>query len=414
MEMRKSMQEKSQWRRQFKVLVPDAHALGSIAVTRSLGRAGYEVHVCDADAKALGLRSNFAASATVCPPYRDPGFLEWLQKYVRDESISLVIPSEGFLHAIAPEFDRFSSIMPISPDASIVYRAFSKIDVIEHLRSTPENDHILCHIPPTLIVRRGDPLPTIEALRGLGMPIYLKSDAKYSSKDDDAFLMRIADLERAHGEIARALEDYEALLIQGFVPGRKAAAAFCLKNGRVLAASDVLGLRTSPHTGGMMSLRVSSRNEALHASALAWLRLLNWEGVAMVECKWDPSSDRYWLIEFNTRYWGYLHLDLFSGVDMPTIQADAFFGAPDADPPVQKLGIITRHTIPGDSGFLLSLLRDNGVSLRKKAAGIFRFVLDFLNPSIRSDLLFPGDRKLYWIQWHQFFMDIFRRWRFLR
>jgi hypothetical protein len=246
----------------------------------------------------------------------------------------------------------------------------------------------------------------MEALRGLGTPIFLKSDVKYSSDGGDAFLLRINNVERARDEIARALDLYEAVLVQGFVPGRKAAAAFCIKDGQVLASSGVLGIRTNPHTGGMMSLRMSSRHEAMQASALTWLRLLQWEGVAMVECKWDPLSDRYWLIEFNTRYWGYLHLDLFSGVDMPKIQADAFFGAPVADPPVQALGVVTRHTVPGDSGFLLSLLRDKDVVPRQKVSAILRFALDFLNPSIHSDLLFPGDRKLYWLQWHQFLMDL--------
>jgi hypothetical protein len=404
----KALQDKATWRRQLRILVPEAHALGAIAGVRSLGRAGYQVHACDADPKALGLRSNFAAAAVVCPSYRDPAYVDWLQNYVRDESISLIIPSEAFLHAIAPAFESFSPLMHISPDPSVVYRSFSKIDVTELLLSAPKNDGILRHLPPTLVVRRGDPLPAAEALRELGTPIYLKSDVKYSSGGSDAFLLRVDTPDQARNEISRALDRYEALLVQGFVPGSKMAAAFCLKDGQVLASSGVLGLRTNPHTGGMMSLRVSSRNERLHASALAWLRMLKWEGVAMVECKWDPASDRYWLIEFNTRYWGYLHLDLFSGIDMPTIQADAFFGAPVSDPPAQVLGVVARHTVPGDSSYLLSLLRDKHVRLRSKVAATLRFGLDFLDPSIHSDLLFPGDRKLYWLQWYRFVTDLFR------
>jgi hypothetical protein len=403
-----ALKDQNQWRRQYRVLVPEAHALGAIAVVRSLGRAGYHVYACDADPNALGLQSNFATAKVVCPSYRDPKFMRWLRRYIQDMSISLIIPSEGFLQAIAPEFDSFSSLMPLSPDASTVYRAFSKIDVIELLQSEVVNSDISRHLPPTLIVRRGDPLPTLQSLRKLGTPIYLKSDIKYSLGRGDALLKRIVAPQEAQNEIARQLDRYEAILVQGFVPGRKAAAAFCLSSGQVLASSGVLGIRTNPHTGGMMSLRVSSHLEALHASALAWLRLLQWEGVAMVECKWDPSTDQYWLIEFNTRYWGYLHLDLLSGVDMPRIQADAFFGVTASHPPIQKLGVVARHTVPGDFGFWLSLIRDKEASLSTKLVGTLRFALDFLNPAIHADLLFPGDRHLYWVEWRRFVRDLFR------
>lgn len=406
--MRKPLKDERQWRRQYRILVPEAHALGAIAVIRSLGRAGYQVHACDADVNALGLRSNFATSRAVYPPYGDPAFISWLRSYIQQASISLVIPSEGFLQAIAPEFGSFSALMPLSSDASIVYRGFSKIDAITHLESLPGQNDISRHLPPTLVIRRGDPLPTLQSLRELGTPIYLKSDIKYSLGRGDALLKRIVAPEEALSEIAFELQRYEAVLVQGFVPGHKAAAAFCLRNGEVLASSGVLGLRTNPHTGGMMSLRVSSRLEALHASALEWLRRLKWEGVAMVECKWDPSSGEYWLIEFNTRYWGYLHLDLFSGVDMPRMQADAFFGAPASAPPTQKLGVVVRHTVPGDFGFWFSLIRDKEVGWGAKLAGTLRFALDFLNPTIHADLLFPGDRQLYWLQWHRFVRDLFR------
>ena len=57
-------------RADFPVLVLDAHAMGNIAVVRSLGRAGYPVHAVSTRADALGLRSNFAARGEVCPRVR--------------------------------------------------------------------------------------------------------------------------------------------------------------------------------------------------------------------------------------------------------------------------------------------------------------------------------------------------------
>jgi len=197
-------------------------------------------------------------------------------------------------------------------------------------------------------------------------------------------------------------------MVQGFVPGMKAALAFCIKNGKVLATSGVLGLRMNPHTGGMMCLRKSVTDILPEAICRGWLEHLEWEGVAMIECKWDPATNRFWFIELNSRYWGYLHLDLYSGIDMPRIQADAFFGVLEQSPPVQRLGVLVRHIVPGDVGFLRSLLKDERVTLGRKLRAISRFILDIFDPRVKSDLWFPGDRMLYIRQWQLFFRDTFR------
>ena len=107
----------------------------------------------------------------------------------------------------------------------------------------------------------------------------------------------------------------------------------------------------------------------------------------------------------NARFWGYLHLDLFSGIDMPRLQMDRFFGFRAGDAPVQDLGVRCRHTLPGDASFLVSLLKDGDVGAGSKIRGLARFLLDFADPRLHSDLLFPGDRHLYWRQAAQYAVD---------
>lgn len=402
------MTQDSNWRSAHVILVPEAGALGTVAVIRSLGRAGYRVHACASDPHALGLSSNFTSKRVVHPAYRDQGFIPWLRDYVSVAAIDVIIPSEGFLHAIAPAFQEFAGFMHLPSDPTVVYRSFSKIDVAERLLAAPHEAGVEDHHPPTRIVRRGEATPSIEDLESLGAPFYLKSDAKYCTTAAESLLQRLESPSEAQDAIDEALECYEAVIIQGFVPGHKAAAAFCLADGRVLASTDVLGIRTNPHTGGMMSLRTVRGNDDLRAAALGWLRHLEWEGVAMVECKWDIPSGRFWFIELNARYWGYLHLDLFFGVDMPRIQVDHFLGRNTGAPPSQRVGISTRHTVPGDFGSLLSFIRDRDVGVSRKLARTGRFLVDGVNPAIRSDLSFSADRKLYWIQWQRFLNDAFR------
>lgn len=390
------------------ILVPQVETLGMIGVVRSLGRAGYEVHACSEQPNALGLRSSFARHSVICPPYSDSAFLDWLRDYVAKNNIRVVVPSEGLLEAIEPAFGEFQPLMPVPRDPGIVYRAFSKVDVAEALLSAPDELGVRQHHPPTLVLRPGDPVPPPHELVRLRLPLFVKTDFKYCRKPWGPTALRIDRADGADRLLDQMLRQNEAILVQGFVPGRKAAAAFCLSNGRVVAKSGVFGIHTNPHWGGMMSLRKTWYHEKLTERALTWLKYLEWDGVAMVECKWEPASDHFWFIELNSRYWGYLHLDLFSGIDFPRIQIDNFLGEETGPPLKQRLGVRCRHTVPGDAGYLTSLLRDGKVSRSKKAWATSRFFLDFLDPFTHSDLLFPGDRKLYWWQSWRFLKDLLR------
>src|SRR5579884_1769283 len=89
------------WRSELPVLVTEAQAMGSIAVIRSLGRAGYPVHACATRTDALGLQSRFAARAEACPDV--PGaFIGWLREYISKHNICTIIPSEKVLIYLRP------------------------------------------------------------------------------------------------------------------------------------------------------------------------------------------------------------------------------------------------------------------------------------------------------------------------
>ena len=118
----------------------------------------------------------------------------------------------------------------------------------------------------------------------------------------------------------------------------------------------------------------------------------------MVEYKWDAASGRWWFIELNSRYWATLNVDLLASRDYPRHQLDAHFGEvrtnlgpiPEAD------RFWCRHTFPDDAGYLMSLLRDRSIPLARKVAALGEAVMLTVDPSVKTDLWFPGDRTLYW------------------
>lgn len=387
------------------VLVPEAHTLGAIGVIRSLGCAGYNVIAMSADETALGFLSNFASTHIVAPAYSSEFFADWLRTVIDQHHVQLIIPSEAFLLGIETHFDDFKHLLPVPQFKESAYRAFSKIAVTESLSGNPEWSDML---PPGITLHHGDTLPTIAEIDNLGAPFYVKSDGCLNRANDDAFLLRCETAADALNALRRALDTYDAVLIQGFVPGMKAAVSFCIDaDGKVLSETGVLGLRTTPHTGGMMSLRQSWMHERMAEVGRAWLKQLGWTGVAMIECKWDPETDQFWLIEVNARYWGYLHLDLFAGADVPLIQADDFFGITRMPKQSYRLGVRCRHTFSGDAGWLISLLKDADVSVFEKIKSCIQFITDFAKPHVHSDLLFPGDRRLYWVEVARYASTIF-------
>lgn len=386
------------------VLVMEAQALGMIGVIRSLGRAGYSVHGASEHVDALGFRSRFATSGVQHPPYASGEFVPWLDAHLQNKKISLLIPSEGFIHAIEGEYHRFEHLLPDSVPIGIWRRCLSKVSTQSTLLESGSREHL----PPGGVIRTGVDLPDFSLPdSGVG-PFYLKGDAGDCVDGHVATVRRCRSPESLREAVSELAPKYRTLLWQRCVPGKKVGISLWRHGGKFMAENMTIGIHMEPHTGGMMSLRRTFWHEALLADAKAKLTRLGWQGVAMMEYKWDPETDDFWFIEINARYWGYLHLDLFAGKDFPRLQADAFFGLVGEDLGPSHREVTCRNTIPGEVGYLVSLLKDHDVAWSRKLGEAALFVLLFLAPGHKEDLRFPGDRSLYWTMWRRFLLDLFR------
>src|SRR5689334_14393962 len=116
------------WRNSLPIIVPQAHSIAGVAIIRSLGRAGYPVHAVSSDPDAIGLHSRYAFRAAVSPPAIGAEFLPWLRHYVREHGIAAIEPG-GMLEVLRPCFEEFRPLLPVSPDARLVYANLTKFDV---------------------------------------------------------------------------------------------------------------------------------------------------------------------------------------------------------------------------------------------------------------------------------------------
>jgi len=382
------------------VLVADVQALGMIGVVRSLGRSGYRTHGYSSDASALGLRSRYNCRPVVVPRYDDATFLPWLREYVRANRIRALVPTEGCLLALRPVIDEFAHLLPLAPNPAVIYRCLSKFDVLDSFLQEPAGSALRAHLPSTILLRpTGLPVPG-ERLAALAPPVWVKGDAVHDGRGRDAVVRRCDSAGDAGQVAAELLERYDAVLAQGHASSPvQAGANVLLDDGEVVAASMMLSLHDSPHTGGTSGLRRSWWHDAMHEDAVMRLRHLGWQGVAMVEYKWNPRTDAFEFIEVNSRFWAGLHLDLASGVDYPTLLLDRALGIDRTACPRGRIGVVTRWTLPIDLGHTLSRMRDPGLPAWNRAAAPLEFLWNFLAPGVRDDLRYPGDAGLYWRQW---------------
>ena len=384
------------------VLVFEAQAIGMIGVIRSLGRAGYQVHAASARADAPGLQSRYASRKAVHPAYHEPAFLPWLHDYVRTEQIAAIVPSEAFLLAIEPVYAQYRRLLPDAPPADVLYRCFAKADVEQHFAQ--HSDALLrTQLPHAAVVYRGQALPDAGQFAQWQWPLYVKTDGRHADRDHAAGVKAVRTPAALADALTQALCTHNRCQLQETVPGVKATVNLWRHQGEFRAESMCVAMHENPHTGGLTAYRKIWWHEAMLADAKRRLQALDWQGVAMVEYKYDAASGRFWFLELNARYWNALNLDLLAGKDFPRWQLDAFFGkATVLDQGPGPLGFRARYTVPADIGYVMSRCRDQQVPLQKKIWALIEFVLLALNPAVRSDLLFPGDRGLYWRAWREF------------
>tara|TARA_R110002073_G_scaffold13072_13_gene56224 strand:+ start:2057 stop:3262 length:1206 start_codon:yes stop_codon:yes gene_type:complete len=391
------------------ILVVEAQALGMIGVIRGLGTAGYRVIAASCHEDALGLQSNFASEAYVCPSYDSGDYLVWLNGILAEKKIDAIVPSEGFLLAIQDHFEAYTSLLPGNVDKATTFKCLSKSDVFHSFLSADDQSLVKHHIPKTIVVTAADEVPTEKDLARLGLPIWIKVDACHARGVDNFGTIIKADTqEDAARIIDELLPASEKILVQSHEVGVKATVNLCVHQGVLLARSECVATHENPHTGGLTALRHNWVQEAMFEDAMARIRHLEWDGVAMMEYKWDAVRQDFCFIEINSRFWAGLHVDLFTGINFPQIQLDAFFGLTPT-PVLRPTRYLTvRSTLPADFGYMMSKVRDRNVADRDRLMAFLGFFGLFLNPFVKSDLLFPGDRHLYAMQVKKFVRDLFR------
>jgi hypothetical protein len=376
------------------ILVVDANAMGSLACIRSLGRAGHRVIATSEHDAAIGFGSRYADACLIQPPYSPATpFIDWLDRIIEQNSVDCIIPTEGLLLAIRPWLSRYQHLLPIAQNEDEMYRAFSKFDLFSSFLSPDTSAGLGANLPPTALITPS--AISLDVLKNYAGPYYLKADGCHARNGAESLVMRLPTLEKTASVIPEQLRQYSRFIVQSHVKGQGVGVFFLRWNGNIRARFMHRRLHEVPWEGGISSLRSAWWHENIYQDALKRIEHLNWDGVSMLEYRWDPSSDAFFLMELNARFWGSLHLALHSGVDFPKLLVSAW-GNETFPIPEPKMGVNCRLTFPKEVEYVISRVRSPNLSLWEKIWSVLEFGILSLDPRVKADLLFPGDKKLYW------------------
>ena len=378
------------------VLVTDGEQRASLAVVRSLGRAGHECHVVSATGRSLAGASRCSAREhRLADPLTEPeSFADGVERLVAEHGIAVVLPvTDAGLFALLPRRERLAPARLPWPALEVVRAVADKRLVMEMAVQAGIG------IPGQVVLPDRAALAALAGDDHLAFPLILKPAR--SVVDGPAGRMKVgvrfvddrAGLERALVPLPEAA--YPVLLQQRIV-GPGIGVFLLVWQGQTRAVFSHRRLREKPPSGGVSVYRESiAADPGLVAKSRGLLDAFGWEGVAMVEYKVDVATGVPYLMEINGRFWGSLQLAVDAGVDFPRLLVELALGRDPGPPPDYRPGVRSRWWW-GDADHLLARLRRSReeLSLAPDAPSLGRAVAEFLvpwKPGDRSEILRLSD-----------------------
>jgi predicted ATP-grasp superfamily ATP-dependent carboligase len=376
------------------VIVLDGEQRAALAVVRSLGRHGCQVHVGSAVPKSIAGGSRFTSSETILP---DPlagadDYCSAVHQLTLQRRATVLLPvTEASTLAILEHQALFRGVSVPTSDLAHFRRASDKAAVLSLAHglgmevpkqwTVAVEDLAEPEIPPDrfpVVVKPSRSVVGGQGSRHKTGVAYAKSPAELA------------------GLLAGLGTDSGPILIQERIEGPGFGIFLLRWEGKIIASFAHRRVREKPPSGGVSVCCESiGRQEALLAQASALLDALDWTGVAMIEYKHETRSGRDCLMEVNPRFWGSLQLAIDAGVDFPWYLTQAARGEEVTPVHHWRVGLRSRWVM-GEIDHLIARLRHSrtDLDLPSDAPGLFRTVASILipwRPNQRNDVFRVSD-----------------------
>ena len=288
-----------------------------LAMVRELGMYDVEVIAVGKSAHSIGICSKYASKHYISPRGEDAKIIEFLQKVHQETgAVYLLCVSEDDILFFNRNKGALSPIVPLVPELDTMNKVLSK----EYTAALAEQLDI--RVPKSFQLNSADELDGI--IDGIHFPVILKwSNPHQVMKQLWSKGLKLEKIIYCYSksELQQWVNYYEPIkaypMIQEYCPGRGLGQFFFMHDGEPLLKFQHQRIHEWPPEGGVSSLckGVSlDKHQALQDKSIALLRALNWQGVAMVEYRYDEQTDSAVLMEINGRFWGSFPLAFHSQV----------------------------------------------------------------------------------------------------
>lgn len=328
--------------KQYDVLLTYGWCRVGYGVLRSLSKRGIKVLVGDASLVGMCRFSNLKTGFFKYPsPYNQP------EEYVK--TIKEVYEKSGAKVIIAPHEESFPLIKnrQLFPDSALhQYHTWDSIALAnDKERSTKMVLSLGLPVPKTVDYEEFKEIENKLNESNINYPLVIKLRRSNSAKG----VFYVNSKKELIEIIKQLIEKYKIPkghypLIQEYIDGQGWGVSGVWKNGEPLALVTHKRLHEKTLTGGTSTLRISQSNPLLEEYALKIMSHLKWQGVAMIEFKFNEKTKKGWFIEINPRLWGSLQLGIHAGVDIPWILYNLAVDNP-IKAPKQKDGVVCKWLI---------------------------------------------------------------------
>jgi predicted ATP-grasp superfamily ATP-dependent carboligase len=374
-----------------------------LSIIRELGRHGLYVHGIGTTVDSIGRRSKYCSTFSLRPSQQP--IRNWIHEEINKVYADAVLAySEDDLIELSELPSQIGNCKILTPRTGPLRKVLDKqltLSLAEGLGIT-----IPKTFKPTKTTNAADILNAIQRFPLVAkwadtsniIPLLKKHGIKFHKTE---FILNEEEL-LTHLEKYAVLGQYP--ILQEYAIGVGIGQMLHMQNGRPTLFFQHRRVNEWPPEGGVStickSIDVTEHTEQAKKST-ELLRALNWEGVAMVEYRYNFRTDQFTLMEVNGRFWGGLPLATQANAHFAWEIVRLNLNLPQTPMAPISSNLSARYIIP-DARRLLRLIFQSHLvkdpnfkfSIGTEA---FNFFISFINPSMRYYVLDVRD-PLPWAQ----------------
>ena len=362
--------------------------LAALAIVRSLGRLGLEVHLASFEGSPVTRHSRYVARrhALGHPLADEAGFVGALRHLLATTPFDLVVPtSDKSLVPLMAYRDEIARLSRFVAPGDLGFRVTNRKDETIEVA-------VRCGLRVPQTVRVNDRAEAEGITLPFAYPVVLKPIVSHVAGRAERLRVRVA---QSPDELSQRLPEMASaspVLVQEFCPGTGLGVSVLAARGEVTAAFQHERVHEPPEGGAGSYRRSAPLSPELLDGVRRFCREVEWDGPAMFEFKRHAGGQPV-LMEVNGRFWGSLALAIHAGVDFPRLMYESMVLGRTARVFDYRVPLYVRHTVR-DLSWLYSNARAAGGRrelIRVPASQLAREALNFPLGRERFDLESPSD-----------------------